>query len=151
MIWGKGADLDGNAGPLEVMITMTQCGPQQARHRRNQGRRNDPPPSLADDARHEPKVCRLTGGGRNSNFRFRARRNRFQASGALSMFLKLFVFCPDAENQPHTPRRGFVRQGLPISSKIAASGHKTPSALSLYAHRSAARRSRLPSQCEGLI
>ena len=66
----------------------------------------------------------------DSNFRFRARRNRFQASGALSMFLKLFVFCPDAVNQPHTPGRGFVRQGLPISSKIAASGHKTPSALS---------------------
>jgi hypothetical protein len=30
----------------------------------------------------------------------------------------------------HTPRRGLVHQGLPISSKIAASGHKTPSALS---------------------
>jgi hypothetical protein len=28
----------------------------------------------------------------------------------------------DAVNQPHTPRRGFVRQGLPINSKIAASG-----------------------------
>ena len=26
------------------------------------GRRNDPPPSLADDACQEPKVCRLTGG-----------------------------------------------------------------------------------------
>jgi len=66
----------------------------------------------------------------DSNFRFRARRNRFLASGTLSMFLKLFVFYPDAVNQPHMPRRGFVRQGLPISSKIAASEHKTPSALS---------------------
>jgi Polysaccharide lyase len=30
----------------------------------------------------------------------------------------------------HTPRRQFVRQGLPITSKIAASGRETPSALS---------------------
>src|SRR5215467_8360923 len=28
------------------------------------GRRNDPPPLLADDACQEPKVCRLTAGGR---------------------------------------------------------------------------------------
>jgi hypothetical protein len=35
MIWGKGADLDGNAGPSKVMITMTQCGQHQAWHRRN--------------------------------------------------------------------------------------------------------------------
>src|SRR5215471_7551730 len=27
------------------------------------GRRNDPPPLLADDACQEPKVCRLTAGG----------------------------------------------------------------------------------------
>jgi hypothetical protein len=26
MIWGKGADLHGNAGPSKVMITMPQCG-----------------------------------------------------------------------------------------------------------------------------
>ena len=44
-----------------------------------------------------------------------------------------------------------ARQGLPIISKIAASGRKVPSALFLYHDRSAARRSRLPSRCEGEI
>jgi hypothetical protein len=44
-----------------------------------------------------------------------------------------------------------ARQGLPIISKIAASGRKVPSALFPYHDRSAGRRSKLPSRCQWAV
>jgi len=49
------------------------------------------------------------------------------------------------------PRRRFVRQGLPIALKIAASRRETPLGSFLYHHRSAALLSRLRSQSGGTI
>jgi len=49
----------------------------------------------------------------------------------------------------HKPRRRFVRQGLPNTTKIAASGRETPSALSYTIIGARLGYRGLPSRCDG--